>query len=206
MKCLDEGTLQAYLDNELTEDRMARAAGHLAVCEGCHERLGRREASLGRVKAWLDTLSPEAPLERGEGIRRIAPKRSGVRWRWVAAGFAGAAAAAIPLFFAGAPSIKPERTPARKIEDPRIAVAAAPVAPEPARTATVRKRPDVRHRKEAPPNDFIAFDDADPIQIGMVVRVMLPVTDAYLTGGPPEAAAEVVIGEDGRPRAFRFLQ
>jgi hypothetical protein len=49
-------------------------------------------------------------------------------------------------------------------------------------------------------DDFVPFDDADPMQIGMVVRVMLPVSDAT------EIAADLVIGEDGRARAFRFVQ
>jgi hypothetical protein len=40
----------------------------------------------------------------------------------------------------------------------------------------------------------------------MVVRVMLPVTDVSLTGGPQEVAADLAIGEDGRPRAFRLVR
>ena len=47
-------------------------------------------------------------------------------------------------------------------------------------------------------DEFVPLDGADPMQIGMVVRVMLPVSDASVGGGVREIAADVVIGEDGR--------
>jgi hypothetical protein len=53
--------------------------------------------------------------------------------------------------------------------------------------------------------NFVALDDADPMQMGLVVRVMLPFSDASLTGGPQEIAADLMIGEDGRARAIRFV-
>ena len=53
---------------------------------------------------------------------------------------------------------------------------------------------------------FCSTDDGEPMQMGMVVRVMLPVTDVSLTGGPQEVAADLAIGEDGRPRAFRLVR
>jgi hypothetical protein len=34
---------------------------------------------------------------------------------------------------------------------------------------------------------------------------MLPFSDASLTGGPQEIAADLMIGEDGRARAIRFV-
>ena len=71
----------------------------------------------------------------------------------------------------------------------------------------VRKRFPV-HRQAPQPalDDFVPFDDADPMQMGMVVRVMLPVSDASLTGGAQEVAADLVIGEDGRARAIRLVR
>jgi hypothetical protein len=38
------------------------------------------------------------------------------------------------------------------------------------------------------------------MQMGMVVRVILPISDAR------EVAADLVIGEDGRARAIRFVE
>jgi hypothetical protein len=47
--------------------------------------------------------------------------------------------------------------------------------------------------------EFMALAGADPIQVGMVVRVMVPVSGRSL-------AADVVVGEDGRARAIRFIE
>ena len=73
--------------------------------------------------------------------------------------------------------------------------------------ASARRRAPRAHRPKPVSllDDFVAFDDADPIQIGMVVRVMFPVTGASFAGAQ-EIAADLVIGEDGRARAIRFVQ
>jgi hypothetical protein len=52
----------------------------------------------------------------------------------------------------------------------------------------------------------VALDDADPIQMGIVVRVMVPVSDASMSGGVKEIAADLMIGDDGRARAIRFVE
>jgi hypothetical protein len=43
------------------------------------------------------------------------------------------------------------------------------------------------------------------MQVGMVVRVLLPMSDLALSGVDHEVPADLVIGEDGRPRAIRFV-
>jgi hypothetical protein len=196
MKCLDEGTLQAYLDSELPEARMRRAAGHLEACAPCRDRLGRIEAAVGRVNAWLDALAPAGLPALDEAVPRIAARTGGLRWRWAAVALAGALAASVALFFANAPVARKE-TRMLKVEAPLANARGSVTSVH--RIATVRKRTP-RPKPRPALDDFVPFDDADPIQIGMVVRVMLPVSDAS------EIAADLVIGEDGRARAFRFVQ
>ena len=197
MKCPDAGTLQAYLDSELPEARTSRAAGHLEACASCRDRLGRMEAAAGRVNAWLDALAPEDPPAVYEGVRRIAVRTGSLRWRWAALGLAGALAASVALYVANAP-VPQKKALVQKVEGP-LADARGSVSVVPHRVATVRKR--MRRPIPQPTlDDFVPFDDADPMQIGMVVRVMLPMSDTS------EIATDLVIGEDGRARAFRFVQ
>ena len=207
MKCLDEGTLQAYLDSELPEARMRRAAGHLEACAPCRDRLGRIEAAVVRVNAWLDALAPAGLPALDDAVPRIAAKTSGLRWRWAAVALAGALAASVALFFANSrPHPEPARAAKReagmhKPQAPSVVYRAGP------RGHAVRKRfPVHRQAPQSALDDFVPFDDADPMQMGMVVRVMLPVSDASLTGGAQEVAADLVIGEDGRARAIRLVR
>ena len=207
MKCLDEGTLQAYLDSELPEARMRRAAGHLEACAPCRDRLGRIEAAVVRVNAWLDALAPAGLPALDDAVPRIAAKTSGLRWRWAAVALAGALAASVALFFANSrPHPEPARAAKReagmhKPQAPSVVYRAGP------RGHAVRKRfPVHRQAPQSALDDFVPFDDADPMQMGMVVRVMLPVSDASLTGGAQEVAADLLIGEDGRARAIRLVR
>ena len=56
MKCLNPGTLQAYLDSELPEIEMRDIAAHVEACVVCRGRLADLEATAQRVHAWLDAL------------------------------------------------------------------------------------------------------------------------------------------------------
>lgn len=42
-RCLDEGVLQAYMDGELSQERAAEAASHLAACDACAAALAAAE-------------------------------------------------------------------------------------------------------------------------------------------------------------------
>jgi anti-sigma factor RsiW len=201
MKCPNEGTLQAYLDGE-----QAGAADHLQVCAACRARLARLEATAARVNAWMDALGDGEVCEAGYSspVLKSLPA-NGVRWGWAA--IALAAAASIALFFATAPARKKPGAPVVQAKvTPSVAPAVPVVTPRKpvARTARRIRRPP----KPLPSrnDDFVALDDGEPMQMGMVVRVMLPVTDVSLTGGPQEVAADLAIGEDGRPRAFRLVR
>jgi hypothetical protein len=206
MKCPDEGTLRAYLDIELPEAGLRDTAAHLEACAACRHRLAAVEATMGRVNAWLDAVAPEDLPALDSVAPRIAPRKAGVHWRWAAV----ALAASLALFMATAGFLKKKEVPVQKpqttLADTRGPVSPAPyLNPAPYRATAVRKR---LHRPKPRPasDDFVAFDDADPIQIGVVVRVMLPVSDASITGGAQEVLADLIIGEDGRARAFRLVK
>jgi anti-sigma factor RsiW len=56
---------------------------------------------------------------------------------------------------------------------------------------------------------FVPLDDGDPVQIGVVVRMEVsPAALGFSTAanGAEQVTADVVIGEDGRARAIRFLE
>src|ERR1017187_1814393 len=96
--------------DKLPQARMRRAAGHLEACAPCRDRLGRIEAAVVRVNAWLDALAPAGLPALDDAVPRIAAKTSGLRWRWAAVALAGALAASVALFFANS---RPHPEPAR---------------------------------------------------------------------------------------------
>lgn len=193
-KCLDEGTLRAYADGELPEARMCVATGHLGGCAACQAKLENMEASLRRMSLLIDTLGPE-----DLAAVHAAPSP----FRWVAGVLAAAVAACIVLYFAWHP-IHGAQAPATKTV---AKTEVKPLSAAPVVTAQSVKpgKKRVRHTKPAPSLNFVALAGADPVQVGMVVRVRLPVSDASFAG-VREVAADVMIGEDGRARAIRFLE
>ncbi|HEX8286321.1 MAG TPA: zf-HC2 domain-containing protein [Pyrinomonadaceae bacterium] len=63
-RCLDEGILQAYLDGELSQERAAEAASHLAACAPCAAALAEaEEASSFFANAFAPDESVGVPSE-----------------------------------------------------------------------------------------------------------------------------------------------
>jgi anti-sigma factor RsiW len=63
-RCLDEGVLQAYMDGELSPERAAEAASHLAACDACAAALaGAEEASTLFATAFAPDESIGVPSE-----------------------------------------------------------------------------------------------------------------------------------------------
>jgi anti-sigma factor RsiW len=63
-RCLDEGILQAYLDGELSHERAAEAASHLAACDACAAALAEaEEASSLFAAAFAPDESVAVPTE-----------------------------------------------------------------------------------------------------------------------------------------------
>lgn len=63
--CLDEGTLQAYLDGELSPETSNTAAAHLAACRACAEAARAAEQELALFStAYAPALSMSVPTEK----------------------------------------------------------------------------------------------------------------------------------------------
>jgi hypothetical protein len=63
--CLDEGTLQAYLDGELSPDASNGVAAHLVVCAPCTEAASAAEQELALFSAaYAPALSASVPTEK----------------------------------------------------------------------------------------------------------------------------------------------
>ena len=206
MRCLNDGALQAYLDRELPPAGMRRADGHFAVCPACRNRLARVETAAARVHGWLDSLAPEDLPAACFAPPAVAERPAGSRLRWAALALAGVLAAVllIAVTFRHPPAPPPIAKKAPAVQPAPVRVSQTrPVAAKP--KAGRARRPGPRPSMDG----FLPLGNADPIQVGMVVRVMLPASELGLApqpGAPQEIAADVVIGEDGRPRAIRFLE
>jgi Putative zinc-finger len=171
MRCLNDGTLLAFLDAELDAAERSRAEAHLAECGACRQRSERLQTTAARVNAWLDglhvddSLAGQAVVFAGRSSRPAAP-----RLGW---GLALAFAVLLLAFLVQKPAPAPRVTPVHQL------------------------------------SGFIALDDGDPIQMGVVVRMNVSASSLGMsagTGGTDQIAADVVIGEDGRARAIRFLE
>ncbi|MBS1796773.1 MAG: zf-HC2 domain-containing protein [Acidobacteria bacterium] len=64
-KCFDEGTLQAFLDNELTPELSQRVARHVAACDPCAELLAEVEEETALVfEALEQEINVLVPTQR----------------------------------------------------------------------------------------------------------------------------------------------
>jgi anti-sigma factor RsiW len=74
--------------------------------------------------------------------------------------------------------------------------------------AILGQRPVPRPAPESAGQFLPLSDRPEPMQAGMVVRVSVPASLPGYTGAAPPSGmvqAEVIVGEDGRPRAVRFV-
>jgi anti-sigma factor RsiW len=197
-RCLDEGTLQAYLDYELPEANRGGVADHLANCPACRHALERVQATGARVSALLDSLVVDDMPTACPALPPLRARAAGVPVRWAGAALAGAlAAGAMWIVVSARVPRAPALQPVASIQTVTPPAPAAGISLHPAAV-----RPKIVHARRRTPqprlDDFIALDN-DPIQVGVVVRVTLPRSEFA-------EAADVVIGEDGRARAIRFVQ
>ena len=206
-ECLDEGVLQAYLDGELLQSKADMVAVHLGMCLECGARMERIQATAAHVNAMLDSLEVGHPV--GVAIPNV-PVVQRTYWR-VAAGVGALAIAAALILAVASAHHAPAPAPVP------VEVVKLPAPPQPAPiVATQKVKPPARPRrararKPIPPpamDDFLVLDDADPLQVGVVVRVKLPASafaGERQAGGAPTVLADLVIDEDGRARAIRFV-
>jgi Putative zinc-finger len=67
-ECLDEGTLQAYFDGELSSEMMERAATHIASCQACSAAQGEIETESAML---AEAFAPELSLSVPTGRLRL---------------------------------------------------------------------------------------------------------------------------------------
>lgn len=76
MRCIDEGRLRAYLDDELGAAEQERIATHLAGCLACEARVATLRANAASVAtalaAWLPAPDPSPAAERERTARALA--------------------------------------------------------------------------------------------------------------------------------------
>ena len=85
----------------------------------------------------------------------------------------------------------------RRVRRGAVAAAAGAIAASVVLVFALGKPP----KAPPPADDFLVLDDTPPLQMGLVVRMDLPAE----TGSQRVVQADVVIGEDGRLRAIRFI-
>lgn len=138
--CLDIGTIQAFLDSELSKDEIGRVASHLGGCDDCALMLAAAEDESAIVFPALsrefDTLVPTQRLWTKingeiETERSNRPFWSGA-WTSMAAFFANpsiAVACGILLFIGIGSIFYLSRTTANVSVDPTIAKISTPTSP-----------------------------------------------------------------------------
>jgi hypothetical protein len=77
MSHVDDGTLHAYLDGELTAVEVDRLTAHLAGCQACRTRLEEERALVERASRLLDLAAPPAS---GRVVPPLAELRRPRRW------------------------------------------------------------------------------------------------------------------------------
>jgi hypothetical protein len=216
-----------------TLDTVSEAAArrHAAGCPPCAARLRRQEALTGALRALAASARDDAPADRiGEQLMHAfarRPHRRGWRMgRWAAAAVVvlatGTAAgwvtlgrwgSAVPVT-AALPVVRPAVLP-QTAAPGRARAEAAAAAPAPAQTATAgpRRRPSRENRDSV--IQFVAWPGASALpafESGQLVRTELPGSVVPLLGlgtsgeGRDRVTAEVIVAQDGLPRAVRLVR
>ena len=178
----------------MSEDRVVEALRALSEQDASREASPEVEARL-RVQF----------QSRG---RRRAWRRAAV---WAAAWTTAAAAAAMVVFFVVTNRKPPAPAPVREVV--RQAVAVPPEAAPAAAVKTAgRVRKPVTRPQEVVTAFFPLMDPAPPFERGQLLRVELPASAMQMVGLPvredrlaDSVQADVLVGEEGLPRAIRFV-
>ena len=200
--CLEVGILQAYLDGESEAREGGAIEAHLAACGACASQLETMRSLAARVDVLLGALA-EDPLS--SGTVRLSRRHMGA---WAALAAAILAAIALAGFISRSTARSTARDPIRS-SIPRVIETSPAISRAPAVSThlALRRRRSARPRT---PEYFIRLDDSnEPILGGTVTRVNLPLS-LFDPSQPVDSSvvvrAEVILGDDGQPKAIRFLQ
>lgn len=228
--CSTDGELQTYLDGEMETNRRDALVRHLAECSHCRGRAAAAAQRRGDIADVIGDTATELQCESaGIALARFhARVAAGDRGRAFAAvfkiGYATCAIALAVLAFAvfahskhgpGAPGrtshagaeIAPPVAPAARQSAPAIASGDSARTAPPARSRAHRARPGA-----VADTYLLLADDLTPPEMGIVVRVRMPlsilgaaISAEPRTGAEPQIEADVLVGQDGRARAIRFV-
>jgi hypothetical protein len=135
-------------------------------------------------------------------------------WRWL-----GIAAVAAGVVLAMFPSTRRASKPSMSaalltIQVPQpVAPEVAPAAPSPRKPARLVARATSPKTREVMTDFFPLMDSAPPFERGQLLRVQLPAAAMQTVGLPVREdhladpiQADVLVGEEGMPRAIRFVR
>jgi hypothetical protein len=236
--CLTDGVLQAYFDQELSAADRTEVAARLAACDACRQRATIVEQRRNRVAALFSATTPAegqipavAALTRfharvAEAERAPVLGLGFVLKAALAAGVVGLVVFVVATAWRPAPGAQgparadrqaPAPTPLAAPPEPLVARAAPgedTATPRVERVAARRpSRAPRRALPSAPVDPYLLLtEDASRPEMGMVVRVRLPLSVLTTFGDmpsnsrtSPEIEADVLVGQDGRARAIRFV-
>lgn len=150
MSHLDDGTLQAFLDDELPAPERAAAAEHMLACEECrsrHDGLKRATALFSRAVAALDVRppagGPRVDLPAGRRAVGSFVKAAGLVLLLAAAASAAVPGSPIRAWIESAVEPEPQPEASRQPEPPAPEPAAAPAVPVAVSIAPAAGRVDV---------------------------------------------------------------
>ena len=155
--------------------------------------------------------SREASPEVEARLRvRFQTRRRRGAWRRAAA-WATAAAAAMVVFLAVTNRRPPAPAPVREVVTQAVVVQPEAALEVPVKTAR-RVRKSATRPQEVVTDFFPLMDPAPPFERGQLLRVELPASAMQMVGLPvredrlaDSVQADVLMGEEGLPRAIRFV-
>lgn len=215
--CLSDGSIQAFLDGELTVRETSAATSHLNECTACAQKMSKMKARAHTVDLMLGVLGEEAvgaiaPVAHVKHVPMVfaAQKR---RYGFAVSMAAVAALLLIVMLRMVNTPAPPPQQPSEKKQEVVGPVNAQVEEPAPLpRQANPAPAIKAQAKKSTVPADdggFIALNADDPIQIGKIVKMSLPASLFSPGDSMPSnerVMAEVLVGEDGRARAIRLLQ
>jgi hypothetical protein len=157
----------------------------------------------------------EAPMTVEARLLREFRGRSARRgWRWL--GIAAIAAGVVLAMFSSTQrASKPAMStalPATQVPQP-VARDVAPAAPAPRKAVRRVARAATPKTREVMTDFFPLMDSAPPFERGQILRVQLPAAAMRTVGLPVREdhladpiQADVLVGEEGIPRAIRFVR
>ena len=233
MTCREfDGVVHAFMRMELLDVTLREEAlDHAARCGNCAERMAEAGVLAEATETAGNSLREQQapPSVEAAVVKAFRSHHRHIAWRrrfeWAAMG----AAAAVLLAFLwtttgpsrGQSSPSPKKAVTSQSNEPLEAQVTVPSQASESVAAAEAEEPSVVTGEDLAADNFVPLpfaEDIGPEDLGMVVRVQLsrasltelgyPVTETPVTEAPDDdlISADVLVGEDGWPRAVRLVQ